>query len=115
MDIELDAAGMARVHLVAENAQDGVVGEVAEDARRYVPVDDGELRASIHVQGDTVVVGTDHWAPQEFGARPHVIEAAPDSALSWPGGAHPVGEVRHPGNKAQPFMRPAVYKKRDLR
>lgn len=114
MDIEFDAAGMAKIHLIAQRAQDGVVDEVAEDARRYVPVEDGELRDSIHVVGDTVVVGTDHWAPQEFGARPHVIEAAPDSALSWAGGEHPVGKVHHPGNKAQPFMRPSVYKKREL-
>lgn len=40
----------------------------------------------------------------EFGTRPHVILPKDKQALFWPGAAHPVRSVNHPGTKANPFM-----------
>ena len=31
-----------------------------------------------------------------------------NEALYWPGAAHPVAQVNHPGTRPQPFLRPAI-------
>lgn len=46
----------------------------------------------------------------ESGTPPHIIKPKNKKALAWPGGAHPVKEVKHPGTKASPFMEPAAIK-----
>jgi hypothetical protein len=40
----------------------------------------------------------------EFGTKPHVIVPKDKKALWWPGAAHPVRSVNHPGTKSNPFM-----------
>jgi hypothetical protein len=52
-----------------------------------------------------------HWYPTasyarfvEFGTAPHIIEPKNAQALYWPGAAHPVRIVHHPGSKANPYM-----------
>jgi hypothetical protein len=52
-----------------------------------------------------------HWFPTasyapyvEFGTRPHVITAKNAQALYWPGAAHPVKSVNHPGTAPNDFM-----------
>jgi hypothetical protein len=40
----------------------------------------------------------------EFGTKPHVILPKDKKALYWPGAAHPVARVNHPGSKSNPFM-----------
>lgn len=48
---------------------------------------------------------TASYAPYvEFGTRPHVITAKNAKALYWPGAAHPVKSVNHPGTKPNDFM-----------
>lgn len=42
------------------------------------------------------------------GSPPHVIRAKNKKALFWPGAAHPVRAVRHPGNKANPYLANAL-------
>ena len=59
--------------------------------------------------------GVDYAASVEMGSRPHVIR----SHGPWPLRNRETGQVfgqvvHHPGTKAQPFMRPALYKQRDL-
>lgn len=44
----------------------------------------------------------------EHGSRPHVIEARNGEALAWPGGAHPVRRVNHPGTPAFHILRNAL-------
>jgi len=105
----------------AERVTLHVVREVAADARRLVPVDTGELRGSIREawSGGTVgrvYVGTDHWAPTEYGSRAHRIE----SHGPWPLRNKETGQVfgrvvNHPGTPEQPFMRPALYRRRPIR
>lgn len=48
---------------------------------------------------------TASYAPYvEFGTAPHVILPKDKKALYWPGAAHPVKRVNHPGTKANDFM-----------
>jgi HK97 gp10 family phage protein len=90
--------------------------DVQNEARRRAPVDTGRLRSSIvsraEHSGRSVgyVVGSNvnYAAAVEYGTAPHVIKPKYKRALYWPGAAHPVAQVNHPGTKAQPFMRPAI-------
>lgn len=74
--------------------------------------DTGRLRRSFSVQtgAHQVAVGTNvsYAAPLHFGAKigPHVIRPRAGRALFWPGAAHPVKQVRHPGCTipARPFL-----------
>jgi len=91
--------------------------EFKDEAKLRVPVDEGDLRASIRVT-TTSKRGTvyaklkaggkraPHANLVEFGTAAHKILAKPGHALSFNGVA--VREVNHPGAKAQPFMRPAA-------
>lgn len=38
------------------------------------------------------------------GTRPHIITARPGGGLFWPGAAHPMKSVHHPGTKPNRFM-----------
>lgn len=97
-----------------------ILEDIADDAFRYAAKDTGEMAGTLawHAHSSshgTVTVGSDHWYFQEYGARPHVIRAqSSKGALHWAGAQHPVKKVNHPGNSAQPFMRPALYKYRTV-
>ncbi|MFD1832407.1 HK97-gp10 family putative phage morphogenesis protein [Streptomyces desertarenae] len=90
--------------------------DVQNEARRRAPVDTGRLRSSIvhrmENRGRSVSysVGTNvnYAAAVEFGTAPHVIVPKNRKALYWPGAAHPVAKVNHPGTAARPFLRPAI-------
>jgi HK97 gp10 family phage protein len=90
--------------------------DVQNEARRRAPVDTGRLRSSIvsraEGSGRSVgyVIGTNvnYAAAVEYGTAPHVIKPRYKKALYWPGAAHPVAQVNHPGTQAQPFLRPAI-------
>ncbi|OLT26536.1 hypothetical protein BJF83_20845 [Nocardiopsis sp. CNR-923] len=87
---------------------------VAADARRYVGVRTGRLRSTIRVQDNRVTVGTRYWRYHHDGTRPHTILPRNKKALYWPGARHPVARVHHPGTKANPFLRKALYQRRTL-
>lgn len=90
--------------------------DMVNHAKSLAPVDTGRLRSSVVAipQGGrwtfTVTIGTnvEYAADVEYGTAPHVIVPKDRKALWWPGAAHPVARVNHPGTRAQPFMRPAV-------
>lgn len=96
-----------------------VAEDVAEDARRFCPIDTGRLVSTIKAKGDQVWVGgvkAPYWAAVEYGSRPHLIE----SHGPWPLRDRETGavfgrHVWHPGTPAQPFMRPALMRARHLR
>jgi hypothetical protein len=119
--VVLDPAGFAKIDALADRCVGNVTDAVERDANRKVPVDTGELASSIHSlhTGDTgrVFVGTDHWAPTEYGSRPHIIRAHGDYALAnrETGFYAASGVVNHPGTPEQAFMRPALYTKRRIR
>lgn len=112
--------GILALEARVQQVHDNVVRGVTFDAIRYAAVDTGEMRSTIHsrrvfARRSHVIVGTDHWMFVEFDTRPHIITPNNKEALYWPGAAHPVKLVHHPGTSAQPFMRPAVYKRRALK
>lgn len=90
--------------------------DVENRAKQLCPVDTGRLRSSIvhridgagRVSGITVGTNVSYAADVEYGTAPHVIAPRNKKALFWPGAAHPVAKVNHPGTKAKPFMRPAL-------
>lgn len=49
----------------------------------------------------------------QFGTKPHVIEAKDKKALFWPGAAHPVRKVNHPGTAANDFMGRIITQSQD--
>lgn len=89
MSARLDPDGIARFQAELEKCRTAVLRAIAEDARRLAPVETGQLRESIeaHPAEGIVTVGTDHWQFQEYGTR---------------------------YQDAQPFMRPALYRQRDI-
>lgn len=116
--VTINPAGIADLEAVAARVTRNMAADIRKDARRRVPVDTGELRGTIRTGIVTplhwrVWVGTEHWAPTEYGSAPHVIR----STGPWPLRNRETGEtfgrvVHHPGTPAQPFMRPAAYTKR---
>lgn len=85
---------------------------IEAEATLRAPVDQGNLKASIHTdienKGLTALVGTPvDYAPHvEFGTRPHKIRTKKAKVLS--NGKSFFGkEVNHPGTTAQPFLMPA--------
>lgn len=95
--------------------------DIAADAKRYCPVDTGALKESIehHLEDCDLIVsatggagGRTYAAYVELGTEPHVILPKHKRALFWEGAPHPVGKVNHPGTRAQPFLRPALFTER---
>ena len=88
---------------------------VKTQAKMLAPTRTGNLRASIgsRVEGlrQEAFVGS----PVEYagyvhdGTRPHPIYPSAKKALFWKGAAHPVKFVRHPGTKAQPYLKDALH------
>lgn len=60
----------------------------------------------VSVTDTAVVVGTDrkYAAFHQLGTRPYTIRPKNKRALFWPGAAHPVKKVNHPGLPARPFF-----------
>ena len=90
--------------------------DVQNEARRRVPVKTGRLRSSIVSRAEGAgrsvgyVIGTNvvYAAAIEYGLDEFDIFPKNKKALYWPGAAHPVAKVHHPGIKAQPYLRPAI-------
>lgn len=111
--------GIARIRTECEETTRRATDFVERAARRRCPVDTGELQESIRAVHlgliGQVWVGTDHWAPTEYGSRPHIIR----STGPWPLRNRETGEVfgpevHHPGTPEQAFMRPALYQRQFL-
>lgn len=79
-------------------------------------VDTGRLRSSITheiVQGPTGLVArigsnVEYARFVEEGSPPRRIEPRNKQALFWPGAAHPVAYVDHPGTKPYRYLLPAL-------
>jgi hypothetical protein len=95
---------------VTASAEDLVAAQMAA-----APVKTGTLRAGIHIEsieggGDSVTATTSTGGESNRyaifvheGTGPHVIEAK-GGGLMWPGAAHPVKVVHHPGTHANKYM-----------
>lgn len=109
----LAAARMEGVYRDLERRGDNVIAEAA----RSVDQKSGAYQRGLQKErfparggaaGVRVTATADHSATREFGSRPHVIEARNGQALSWPGAAHPVRRVNHPGTPAFHTLRNAL-------
>lgn len=96
-----------------------LIETIAADMRRDVPVDTGDLLESIRTEGNQIWVGdfakgVTYWADVEFGTKPHMIFPVNAKVLHWTDaqGEHFAKSVRHPGTKAQPYIRPNFYRYR---
>ena len=73
-----------------------------------VPWRTGFLTQSFRAQMEGLVLRwfpTASYAPfVEFGTKPHTILPKEKMALYWPGAAHPVKRINHPGSKANDYM-----------
>lgn len=119
--VEIDDSWREHVASAVDELFDSRLGPaIADDARRYCPKHTGDLAESVesHVENGNLIVsatGSDeesYAAYVELGARPHIIRPNGKKALFWPGAAHPVGLVHHPGTRPQPFLRPALDQER---
>lgn len=115
-----DPVGLAALGKYVAHQREKVAEAIADDARRYAPVDSGEMVSTIHTEhfdvSSRVYVGSDHWRDVEYGTKPHVIRAVTKKVLSNNGEAEIFGPVvHHPGTRQQPFMRRALYQRRVLR
>ena len=91
--------------------------QILAEMESRVPVDTGKLRNSLQIRVDTdkVTIGpNEDIAPYggyvEFGTKPHTIRPkTPGGVLVFKMNGKTVytKKVRHPGTKAQPFVRPA--------
>lgn len=102
--ITVTPEGYARIQSEKAKIKAKVVRLIGRDAQRYAPRDTNELHDSIDIRPalGRVYVTARHWAAQEYGARPHPIPNAFGRGFT----------VQHPGNAAQPYMRPALFTKR---
>lgn len=107
---------VGRLSTESKRAADRTGTRVQNEARRRAPVDTGRLRSSIVSRAEDrgrtydVTVGTNvNYAEHvEYGTAPHRIYPRTRAALYWPGAAHPVAYVDHPGTAAHPFLAPAI-------
>jgi hypothetical protein len=96
---------------------------VADDARAGCPIDSGDLVETIgtrypgKLRGVVVVGGEDapYWASVEYGSDPHLIESHGPWSLRSDDNEYFGRVVHHPGTPEQPFMRPAIYRRRSMR
>lgn len=114
----LQSATMGRLEVFAK----AFVSEASATAKQLVPVRTGALKASIHPDPvrrtgpwriDTgVSADARHAAPVHQGARPHVIRPRHARALRFEVDGRVIfaQRVRHPGQRAQPFLSNAVHR-----
>lgn len=91
--------------------------DVLTDMQEHCPRDTGRLVADLgyEVNGKTARIGArsvPYAIYVEEGAGPHLITPNSGETLNWPGAAHPVNQVMHPGSPATHFMKNALYKER---
>lgn len=97
--VNIDPEFASNVAKIRDRLQQDFALAVAVDAIRYAPVDTGLLASRIEPtdDGKQVVAKTHYAAPVEFGHR--VVVDGHDTGKYVP---------------AQPYLRPACYKHRDL-
>lgn len=116
MQVVMAPGWRAKARAATLRFQEHIAEEVRHDVRRNIAadglIDTGALYNSVRREGIRVYIGTDHWHFIEYGTRPHVITPSTKQALWWPGAAHPVKWVLHPGNREYAPMRRALFTKR---
>lgn len=112
-----DGGWHAELDLTIAQYLERVAVAIETDAKTICPLKTGELKNSIdhEVRGLTARIGTNsgYGLYVELGTNPHVIRATNATVLANKETGQVFGPVvHHPGTKAQPFLRPALYRKR---
>jgi hypothetical protein len=97
---------------------DSVMADCVTTAKSLVPVKTSILQGSIQMRSaiDEGARISGYWGSfatiyarwVEEGTGPHVILPKTKKALFWPGAAHPVRMVFHPGTRPHPYLMPAA-------
>lgn len=94
-------------------------GKMEGQAKAGAPWNDRTGNARIGLHGGVEIINNDYFriflahsmeygAVLEEGSKPHVIRAKNKKALFWPGAAHPVRQVNHPGTRPYPIIKPTI-------
>lgn len=116
--VRIDPAARAHVDAAINDWMENTIGRlILSDARDYVPKRSGRLHDSLRAEVSRKVlrVGSldcNYATDVELGTAPHVIVPRNKKALYWPGAAHPVARVNHPGTAPQPYLRTALFQRR---
>ena len=88
-----------------------IARKLANIIQKAAPHKTGHLQASFAIDGTnlqlTIYSTSDYLKYVVGGTRPHIILPKYKEALYWPGAAHPVYMVRHPGYRGADFVRRA--------
>jgi hypothetical protein len=109
--------GRAEIDAAISRYLERLAVAIETDAKAGCPVDTGALATSIEseVNGQTIRVGSNlgYAASVEMGAAPHIIRVKNARVLANRETGQVFGPVvHHPGNKAQPFLRPSLFRQR---
>lgn len=114
---ELKAAFKRSPEIVRSQIERAIALSVAlvnREAKTEAPVKTGRLRAGIRSRISSfqgIVESTVNYGIFiHEGTKAHIIRPVRKKALYWKGARHPVKSVRHPGTKANPFMRRGAEK-----
>lgn len=114
---ELRAAFKRSPMIVREQIQKAIslsVMLVNRNAKLAAPVKTGTLRRGIKSKitpfSGKVESTIGYGIFVHEGTSAHIIRPVKKKALYWKGAAHPVKSVRHPGTKANPFMKKGAEK-----
>ncbi len=116
--VRIDPSARAHVDAAINDWMENTIGRaILGDARDFVPKRSGRLHDSLRAEchGKVLRVGSldcNYATDVETGTMPHFILPNRKKALYWPGAAHPVAYVNHPGTKPQPYLRPALFQRR---
>lgn len=122
--VVLDPGWEAHLAPHLSRAMDRLADDIADDAGRIAPIGEtGRLATTIRVHREgpfsrRIHAHAPYAAYVELRTRPHTIRRRRAKALRW---VEPSGrvrfawKVRHPGTDAQPFLRPALYRRRVIR
>lgn len=115
--VRLDPSAKAHVDAAVGDFLGLIGDQICADAKAIVAKDTGRLANSLisEVQNKVLRVGStdvNYATDVEMGTMPHLIFPNSKQALFWPGAAHPVAYVNHPGTRPQPYLRPSLFKRR---
>ena len=116
--VRIDPSARTHVDAAINDWLGDVIGPaILGDARDYVPKRTSRLHDSLRAEVSNKVlrVGSldcNYSTGVELGTAPHVIVPRNKKALYWPGAAHPVARVNHPGTAPMPYLRPALFQRR---
>lgn len=116
--VRLDPSAKAHVDAAINEWLARDIGDpMVTEAKATVQKKTGRLANSLiaEVVGKVLRVGStdvEYATDVEMGTMPHLIVPNSKQALFWPGAAHPVAYVNHPGTRPYPYLRPSLFQRR---